>query len=131
MSKITSAIFFVLIFTLAVTYAAMAEEGLENRDGRDFRLGNSGKTIVRGIGNAGGILTEFVSTARREQDAHSRLWPLTYGPRMFTNFFYRAASAINDIFFYPWSAPYLEDPGPITRPMGLPDYPWQKELKVT
>ena len=81
--------------------------------------------FFRGVSNIVGMPLELISTGRREAQSHPRLWPVTYVPRFLTNFFIRAASGINDMFFYPWVVPYTDDISPWTEPMGLPDYPWE------
>ena len=83
--------------------------------------------IGRGFGNFAGLPFEILGTAVREHDIHPKLWPVTYLPRLATNVLIRVASVVNDIFFLPWIASRADDLSPWTEPMGLPDYPWQRE----
>lgn len=96
-------------------------------DGRTERgpLARSGMVFLRGLGNIAGIPMEISSTLIRETEMHSRLWPVTYAPRLVTNIFMRATSAVNDVLLLPWIVPFTDDISPWTEPMGLPTYPWQ------
>ncbi len=84
-----------------------------------------GIVFSRGVGNIVGLPFELVTTAMREGEMHPKIWPATYAPRLLTNLIYRATSIADDIFLYPVGAPFMKDISPLTRQLGLPDYPWQ------
>lgn len=111
-----------LVLLLVVTPVAFAYE-----DGRTEKgpMARSGTVFMRGVGNILGMPMELSSTLVRETEMHSRLWPVTYAPRLVQNIFLRAASGVNDAFFLPWVVPFTDDISPWTEPMGLTDYPWQ------
>lgn len=88
-------------------------------------LGRVFEVETRGILNVIGLPAEVGTTGAREVEMHSRLWPVTYLPRFFTNVMIRSASALHDIVIMPFTAPFTRDIKPWTRPLGLPDYPWQ------
>ena len=82
---------------------------------------------TRGVVNVVEMPCEIWQTARREKEIHSRLWPVTYLPRLIGNIFLRASSAVNDGLFFPWITPFTDDLSPWTEPFGLPEYPCQVE----
>ena len=82
--------------------------------------------IGRGLGNLAGIAVEPFATLGREFEMHHWEWPVTYPLRLINNILVRASSAVVDIAINPWIVPFTDDISPLTEPMGLPNYPWQK-----
>ena len=83
--------------------------------------------IGRGLMNVAGLPMEIPLTLAREGEMRRWLWPASFLPRLVTHIVIRSASAVNDIFFFPFVAPFTDDLSPWTGPMGLPEYPWQFE----
>lgn len=88
-------------------------------------VARTGIVIGRGILNIVGLPAEIVTTGIREQRMHSRLWPVTYTPRLIYNMVVRISSGVNDVGFFPWIVAYTDDISPFTEISGLPEYPWQ------
>ncbi len=86
-----------------------------------------GYVMMRGIGGAAGIPFELSGTLARETRMHSRLWPITWVPRLANNLIIRTASIANDIAIYPFAAPFTNDLSPSTEAFDLPEFPWQKQ----
>jgi hypothetical protein len=78
----------------------------------------------RGLANAVALPLEIPRTVVQEHRYHRWLWPATFIPRMLTNIFMRATSAVNDVAFFPWILPFTDDISPLTEGVGLPEYPW-------
>ena len=83
--------------------------------------------MFRGLLNVASLPLEIPYTGVREIKKHSKAWPVTYIPRLFSNMAYRFASGANDFFIYPWVAHWEEDMRPLTERVGLSDYVWQQE----
>lgn len=92
-----------------------------------YEKDNSFEILGRGVLNGAALPLESVSTLRREAKAHSRLWPVTYVPRLFHNTFTRVSSFVIDLSILPLIAPFADDTSPRTEGMGLPKYPWNVE----
>ena len=117
-------IIFLALCLLTLTASAFADQ-----DGRTERGVLSRMAIVegRGFGNVIGLPLEIFRTLKIEIGMHSRLWPVTYAPRLVTNLAIRASSILHDIVFLPVESIWTDDLSPWTEPMGLTDYPWQFE----
>ena len=115
-------ILFLIFLSAALSSPLFAAEDGYSTQGP---LGRMGAVMGRGVGNMVGLPFEIPRTLQQETEMHSRMWPLTFAPRLFTNIFTRGTSAANDIFFFPWAAPWMRDLSPLTKPMGLPEYPWE------
>ncbi|MSR78421.1 MAG: hypothetical protein EXS63_09420 [Candidatus Omnitrophica bacterium] len=88
---------------------------------------NSLQLMGRGLGNFAGSPLEISSTLVREYRTHPRLWPATYPFRLAQNFIFRVCSSVNDGMILPWVASIAHETPPLTRGLGLPDYPWNIE----
>ncbi len=119
--KKTAALIIVSFLILSPVYAS-GEDGYSTRGPLVRAAGVEG----RGILNLAGLLFEIPRTWAEETKLHSRLWPVTYVPRLLTNILIRGTSAIYDVFLKPWPALFTEDLSPLTEPMGLPEYPWKR-----
>lgn len=115
------AVLFLVIITLAAGNPVFAESTTSH--GAVIRPWSA---MGRGLANLAGLPAEIITTGLREGETHTRLWPVTYFPRLVGNLFTRAASGIYDIVFFPFYAPFTDDLSPLTEGMGLPEYPWQK-----
>ena len=116
---------FILSLLLMVSQPAWAL----STDGRTTLgpLARVGYVMMRGAANAAGLPFEIPGTIVREYRMHSRLWPVTWMPRFFTNVCIRVSSITNDIVFFPFVAPFTNDLSPFTEAYDLPEYPWQSE----
>ena len=83
--------------------------------------------ISRGLINLATLPLEIPRSFNQEKEWHTKLWPVTGLPRAFDNIFMRWASSLHDILIFPWVVPYTDDLSPLTEPMGLPEYPWEKD----
>ncbi|MBI3312880.1 MAG: hypothetical protein HYZ83_01405 [Candidatus Omnitrophica bacterium] len=81
--------------------------------------------IGRGLGNIIGLPLEIPRAFQRETGTHSRVWPITFIPRLLTNLAVRLSSIFNDLVVYPWVAPFTDDLSPWTESYDIPEYPWQ------
>ena len=113
-----------LILALFLLISASAAEASYQQYRPVDKGGNPFKVFGRGVVNLVGTPLELGTGLVRETEMHSRLWPVTYPPRMIHNLFYRTFSAANDVFILPWVAPFTKDTEPWTEGMGLPKYPW-------
>ncbi len=86
-----------------------------------------GIVMGRWLVNVLGLPTEFFFAPAHEIKNHPKAWPLTFIPKTVTNIIFRATSAFNDVFIFPWVVPFTDDLSPWTEPMGLPEYPWNQE----
>ena len=75
--------------------------------------------MARGAVDAVCTPYEFIRTPMNESKEHPRLWPVTSVTRTATNVFYRLGSAIYDIAFYPFAAPFVDETPPLTEKLGL------------
>ncbi len=115
---------------LAILFLFLASSSLyASLDGRTDKgpMARVGMVMGRGLLNVVGLPTEFVFTPANELSIHPKAWPLTVIPKTVTAVIFRVTSAFNDIFFFPWTAPFTDDLSPWTEPMGLPEYPWGRE----
>lgn len=119
--KILLLLFFCLFITGPVL--ASSEDGITDKK----PLARSATVFGRGLVNLVTLPIEIPRSVHSETGVHSRLWPVTFLPRTATNLIYRATSAVNDIVFFPWVVLFTDHIAPWTKPMGLPDYPWQFE----
>lgn len=83
--------------------------------------------MVRGLFDALSTPAEFYYTPLHESKEHPKLWPLTSVTRTGTNIFYRLGSAIYDVGFYPFAAPFVDEVPPLTEKMGLAADVWENE----
>lgn len=81
----------------------------------------------RGFVNMVTSFGEFGNAYTLEKKEHSKIWPVTYFPRLLMNFTTRLSSGVNDAFVLPWYAWASHDTTPLTRRFDFPDYVWQKE----
>ena len=122
MKKIILLIAF-MMFTSGTLFAAVDQDGRSTSG----PVARSGMVFNRGVWNIVGLPIEISSTMIRESDIHHWLWPITSLPRSVHHVFVRATSGVNDIFFEPVAVMFTNDVSPMTEPMGLPTYPWQRE----
>lgn len=83
--------------------------------------------MVRGAFDALTTPLEFIYTPKAEKKQYPRLWPLTSMTSTATHVFYRLSSAIYDIAFYPFAAPFVDETPPLTEKMGLSPDVWEME----
>jgi hypothetical protein len=83
--------------------------------------------LVRGAFDAITAPAEFLYTPKAESKEHPKLWPVTALPRTITNVSYRLTSALYDIAFYPFAAPFVDETPPLTEKMGLSADVWENE----
>ena len=92
-----------------------------------YRLSRIPSIMVRGAFGAITSPAEFIYTPKAESKERPRLWPVTALPRAVTNVGYRLTSAIYDIAFYPFAAPFVDETPPLTEKMGLSADVWETE----
>ena len=115
-------VFLFILFLMAASKVYALEDG-RTTHGPLTRI-----LIVEGRGFAnliGEPLVDIPRTTFQEIRMHHWLWPFTSLPRNGLNFMVRVTSAVHDICFMPWIAPFTDDISPFTESMGLPEYPWQ------
>lgn len=122
MSKIKIA-FFCLLW--------LAGSGMNHAQASEKTTGEKAARIpaimVRGIWDFVSAPLEIIRTPVVESEHHPRLWPITFLPRAITNMAYRVNSAVYDIVFYPFAAPFVEETPPLTEKMGIAADVWQTE----
>ena len=121
MWKFKQILFFMVVLLLLQSAAKAAEMTMGEKSARIPSI------LARGAFDAITAPAEFIYTPKAESKEHPRLWPVTALPRTVTNVAYRLTSAIYDIAFYPFAAPFVDETPPLTEKMGLSADVWETE----
>ncbi|MBP9865176.1 MAG: hypothetical protein KBC91_02105 [Candidatus Omnitrophica bacterium] len=121
MFKLNQILSFMVILLLFQSAANAAEMTAGEKSARIPAI------MVRGAFDAITAPAEFFYTPKAESKEHPKLWPVTALPRTITNVSYRLTSALYDMAFYPFAAPFVDEAPPLTEKMGLSADVWENE----
>lgn len=113
----------ILLLAVFVLIASSAFADTEERTTKGF-WGKEGTVMGRGAVNILTCLSEHYYTIVREKKLYPESHAISYIPKSFLNVITRISSGAYDMIPLAIMAPFTDNLTPLTKPMGLPDYPW-------